>query len=42
MNDSKTVDSKEIFGQDKTVQILHDGKTYILRITKDNKLILTK
>lgn len=42
MNDAKTVDSKEIFGEEKTIQIVHEGKAYTLRITKDNKLILTK
>ena len=42
MNDTKTLDSQEIFEGEKIVQIIHDGKIYTLRITKDNKLILTK
>lgn len=42
MNNLKKLDSKVIFGEDKIIQIIHDGKVYILRITKDNKLILTK
>ncbi len=38
----KKIDSKEIFDQTNTITIVHDGQTYHLRITKANKLILTK
>ncbi|ODT81881.1 MAG: hypothetical protein ABS76_10535 [Pelagibacterium sp. SCN 64-44] len=34
--------SQDIFGDANAVTITHDGATYILRITKQNKLILTK
>lgn len=41
--DIKHIDSKELFdSKDKIVQIIHNGSIYILRVTKDNKLILTK
>lgn len=42
MNDVKTIDSKVIFGDEKVVYITYADKTYTLRITKENKLILTK
>lgn len=43
MNDLiKKIDTKILFGEDKTVKIIHNGNVYILRITKDDKLILTK
>lgn len=42
MNDTKQIESKKIFGEEKIVLILHDDKVYTLRITKENKLILTK
>jgi hemin uptake protein HemP len=39
----KQIDTKEIFSNNlKIVQIIHNGTVYILRITKENKLILTK
>ncbi len=38
----KTLDSKDIFSDNKTIQIIHDGQSYYLKITKANKLILTK
>ncbi len=41
-NDTKKVDSKELFKEGNTVHIVHNGAVYTLRITKDNKLILTK
>lgn len=34
--------SEELFGAKKEVVILHDGEEYRLRITRNNKLILTK
>jgi len=42
MKDIVIIDSKELFTTTKIVQILHNEQTYILRITRDNKLILTK
>ena len=38
----KKIDSKEIFNQSNTIKIVHEGQEYQLRITKANKLILTK
>ncbi|MDU0460359.1 MAG: hemin uptake protein HemP [Geobacteraceae bacterium] len=37
-----TITSKEIFGGSHEIIIIHDGLPYRLRITKNNKLILTK
>nr|WP_240332159.1 hemin uptake protein HemP [Sulfurospirillum tamanensis] len=39
---SKKIDSKILFGEHCVVKIAHEGSVYVLRITKDNKLILTK
>jgi hemin uptake protein HemP len=36
------IDSRELFQGGRQVQILHAGQVYVLRQTKDNKLILTK
>lgn len=36
------IESKKIFNQSKIVTIIHDGQEYQLRVTKANKLILTK
>ncbi|MFA7091006.1 MAG: hemin uptake protein HemP [Arcobacteraceae bacterium] len=42
-NNLKTINTKEIFtNNEKIVEIQHNGKTYFLRITKEDKLILTK
>ena len=38
----KKINSKEIFENTTTITIVHDGQEYQLRITKANKLILTK
>jgi len=38
----KKIDTKEIFDNSSVVVIIHDGQEYQLRITKANKLILTK
>lgn len=38
----KKVDSKTLFGAHNVVKIEHEGNVYVLRITKENKLILTK
>lgn len=34
--------SDELFRGSNAVEIEHDGKHYLLRITRENKLILTK
>jgi len=41
-NKDKQIESKEIFDKEKTIEIKHDGQLYYLKITKANKLILTK
>ncbi|MCT7587330.1 hemin uptake protein HemP [Aliarcobacter butzleri] len=41
-NDIRIIDSSYIFKGFNIVEIRHNGSIYILRITKDNKLILTK
>lgn len=42
MKDRISVDSKEVLGNNKVIKIVHNGEIYYLRVTKDNKLILTK
>lgn len=43
ISEDKSLDTKELFLNDKKIiKIIHNGSIYILRITKDNKLILTK
>lgn len=37
-----TVNSKSLFGNNKEVLILHEGKIYKLKITRFGKLILNK
>ncbi len=37
-----SIDSKELFKKASSVRIVHGTEVYILRITKGNKLILTK
>lgn len=36
------VSSRELFGTQRTVLIEHQGQCYTLRLTRKNKLILTK
>ena len=36
------IDSEKIFGGATTVEIEHAGQRYLLRVTRENKLILTK
>lgn len=38
----KVIDSRELFRHGTTLQIEHAGQRYILRVTRENKLILTK
>jgi hemin uptake protein HemP len=37
-----TLHSRELFRQGSVVQIRHQGQTYQLRLTRQDKLILTK
>lgn len=39
---TKTIDSNYIFKGSNIVEIVHKGSVYVLRVTKDGKLILTK
>lgn len=39
---AKELSSEQLFGASNEVLIQHQGDTYILRLTKQNKLILTK
>ena len=39
---SSVLTSKELLGERRELIILHEGELYRLRITKNNKLILTK
>ncbi|MFH1658336.1 MAG: hypothetical protein FD131_1643 [Rhodocyclaceae bacterium] len=36
------IDSEKILGGATTVEIEHAGQRYLLRVTRENKLILTK
>lgn len=38
----KQVDIRQLLGRHKELYILHNNERYILRITANNKLILTK
>lgn len=38
----RTATSKELFGDEQEIIILHAGEEYRLRITSNNRLILTK
>ena len=40
--EDKKLKSKDIFKDSKIITIIHDEQEYQLRITKANKLILTK
>lgn len=41
-NSTKIIDSNHIFKGSSVVEIVHKGAVYVMRITKDGKLILTK
>jgi len=41
-NTGLTLHSRELFRQGAVVQIRHQGQTYQLRLTRQDKLILTK
>ncbi|HBM35574.1 MAG TPA: hemin uptake protein HemP [Sulfuricurvum sp.] len=36
------IESKSLFNNDNAIRIVHGNEVYTLRITKGNKLILTK
>lgn len=38
----RTLDTAELFGSDSEIVLLHRGASYRLRITRQDKLILTK
>lgn len=38
----RTITSAELFSDQQEIIILHDGEEYRLRITSNNKLIMTK
>jgi hemin uptake protein HemP len=43
IDDIKIIDTKMLFPKDSNrIEIIHNGVVYILRITKGDKLILTK
>ncbi|GGF68459.1 hypothetical protein GCM10007301_30160 [Azorhizobium oxalatiphilum] len=37
-----TLDSASLFQTGRTIRILHDGQVYVLRLTSNDKIILTK
>jgi len=39
---ARVLDSQRLFGREKIITIQHGEQAYQLRITKENKLILTK
>ncbi len=41
-NKKEKIDTKEIFSDSNIITIIHQGQEYQLRITKSDKLILTK
>lgn len=38
----RQLDIRQLLGRDREIYILHNNERYILRITANNKLILTK
>lgn len=41
-NNGLVIDSADLFAGQKILTIEHNGSNYLLRITRENKLILTK
>ena len=41
-NEVRTVISRELLGARGLLRIEHEGETYVLRLTRNNRLILTK
>jgi hemin uptake protein HemP len=40
--DVPTLSARHLFGASRVLRIEHDGEVYTLRLTRNNKLILTK
>ena len=40
--DRSIIESGDLIGRDGTIRILHSGEIYTLRVTRNNRLILTK
>ena len=38
----RRIDTRELLGTERTLQIEHKGKVYTLRLTRNDRLILTK
>ena len=38
----REIDLRDLVGSDREISIVHDGERYRLRVTANNKLILTK
>ncbi|HMN70375.1 MAG TPA: hemin uptake protein HemP [Rhodoblastus sp.] len=38
----REIDLRDLVGSDREIAIVHDGERYRLRVTANNKLILTK
>jgi hemin uptake protein HemP len=38
----RTLSTRKLFGGNRVLRIEHDGEIYTLRLTRNNKLILTK
>jgi hemin uptake protein HemP len=41
-NEVRSVDARELLGARGLLRIEHEGETYTLRLTRNNRLILTK
>lgn len=39
---NRAVEARDLLGDHREIHILHDGARYVLRLTRQNKLILTK
>ncbi|MDJ0739928.1 MAG: hemin uptake protein HemP [Gammaproteobacteria bacterium] len=42
VDETRRLDSRDLFGPDRRVRIVHGGETYLLQITRQGKLLLTK
>ncbi|MDY0364561.1 MAG: hemin uptake protein HemP [Arcobacter butzleri] len=42
INSTKSIDSTKLLDGKSVIKIVHNGAVYFLRVTKENKLILTK
>ena len=38
----RLMNSRDLFGSQRRIQIVHDGQVYVLQVTRQGKLILTK